>query len=168
MEDSSQGGIRAYKFPFCIRGGVSLKFLLIQKEYNLRNTGSIPLHPSSLSLSQLLYNLMSQELFGKISKHRNNKQEEYRKSNRKRKKWKGISGISCTLSYFPTANIDNIREGQDMLSPPLFQNYSTLRRNPRTVYLIATETAPYVRIIEARHSFYFFLSFLSLVYNAQI
>ena len=61
---------------------------------------------------------MSQELFGEVSKHRNNELEEKRKSIRKRTTGTESLVSSCTMSYFPTANIDNIKEGKEMFTPP--------------------------------------------------
>ena len=53
---------------------------------------------TSLSLSYLLHNSMSQDLFGEASKHRNKKQEEKRKF---RKIGREISlMISSTLSFY--------------------------------------------------------------------
>jgi len=44
---------------------------------------------TSLSLSYLLHNLMSKELFGKALKCKNKKQKARRKQKLNRKKWKG-------------------------------------------------------------------------------
>ena len=55
-----------------------------------------------LSLSYLLHNSMSQELFGEASKRRNKKQEARRKRKKKieQENWKGsLLMISSTLSY---------------------------------------------------------------------
>ena len=76
IEDSSLESLRAYNSPFCIRGAV-MDFLnppylgksIIKKEH--REQSPIPfLLQTSLSLSYLLYNLMSKKLFGKINKEK--------------------------------------------------------------------------------------------------
>ena len=77
-----------------------LKIPLSQKDYTMKeNREQSFLLQTSLSLSYLLHNWMSKELFGETSKRRNNKQEEKRKLN------------SFTLSNFLIANGDNIRKG---------------------------------------------------------
>ena len=70
---------------------VFLKISLCRKDYNTKDNRDQYLVPSlqqiSLSLSYLLPNAMSKELFREASKSRNKKQEEKGKLNRKN--WKG-------------------------------------------------------------------------------
>ena len=47
---------------------------------------------------------------------------------------------SWTLLYFPTGNIDNIREGKETSPPPLSN-----RKNPRIVCSTVAESAPHVQ-----------------------
>ena len=63
-----------------------LKIQLIRKDFNTKESRDILLKShipfllqTSLSISYLLYNSMSQKLFREASKHRNNKPEEKRK-----------------------------------------------------------------------------------------
>ena len=68
-----------------------LKILLSTEDFDMKENREQSLIPfliqNSLYLYYLLHNSMPQRLFGEASKHRNNKQEEKRKSNRKI--WKG-------------------------------------------------------------------------------
>ena len=79
-----------------------LKTPLSWKDYNTKENREQSLIPfllqTSLSLSYLLHNLMSKELFGEASKRRNIKQEEKRKSNRKN--WKRISDVQLYTVNF--------------------------------------------------------------------
>ena len=90
VEDSSWWGFKAFNSPFCYKIAVVdfLKIPLSQKDFNTKENREQSLLPfllqTSLSLSYLLHNLMS-ELFGEASKHRNNKQAE----KKNRKYWKG-------------------------------------------------------------------------------
>ena len=78
-----------------------LKIPLNQKEFNTKENRDQSLVPfllkTSLPLSYLLHNSMSQELFGEASKRRNKKQEE--KMEIEQEKLEGKSFISSTLSY---------------------------------------------------------------------
>ena len=91
---------KAFKSPFCIRGAVMgfLNSVKFWKTLTQRKAGIPFLLQTSLSLSCLLHNSMSQELFEEASKQRNKKQEEKRKLNRK---MEGNSPmISFTLSIY--------------------------------------------------------------------
>ena len=111
-----------YNCPFCIRNVVMsfLKIPLIRKNYNIKENREQSLIPfllqAFLSLSQLLHNSMSKELFREASKHRNNKQEEKRKLNRKENGRESLMS-SFALSIFQMANGDNIREGARSILP---------------------------------------------------
>ena len=89
-----------YNSPFCIRSAVMgfLNSVKFWKTLTQRKAGIPFLLQTSLSLSCLLHNSMSQELFEEASKQRNKKQEEKRKLNRK---MEGNSPmISFTLSIY--------------------------------------------------------------------
>jgi len=69
VEDFSQYGFKAYNSPFCIRGAVMgfLKIPICQKDYISKENREQSLIPfllqTSLSLSYLLHNSVSKELF---------------------------------------------------------------------------------------------------------
>ena len=95
-EDSTWWGFKDYYFQFCISGAVKgfLKISLNRKDFNMKESRELLLKSlipfllqTSLSLSYLLHNSMSQKLFGEASKRTNKKQEEKRKL--RRKNWKG-------------------------------------------------------------------------------
>ena len=94
--DSTWWGFKAFNSPFCISGVVMgfRKTPLSRKDFSTKESRKLLLKSlkpfllrTSLILSYLLHNSMSQDLFGEASKSRNKKQEEKRKSNRKN--WKG-------------------------------------------------------------------------------
>ena len=123
MEYSSLWGFKAYNQPFCLRGAVMgfLKIPLSLKDFNTKENNAQSLKPfllqTFLSLSFLLHNLMSKDLFGEASKSRNNKQEDKRKSNRKENGRESLMS-SFKLSIFLIAKGDNIREGARRCPPP--------------------------------------------------
>ena len=85
-------GITTSHFAYGVQLWVNSLIPLTGKQYKMKEhrekspvQGEIP----SLSLSYLLHNSMSKELFGKALKCKNKKQEERRKNKLNRKKWKG-------------------------------------------------------------------------------
>ena len=87
-----------------------LKIPLSWKDFNTKKSRDL-LMKSSLSLSYLLHNSMSQKLFEEASKCRNKKQEEKRKLNRKKLKREISNDKLFILSiYFLFANGDHIRD----------------------------------------------------------